>query len=404
MSKTIEDLGGYGISNDQIKMYSALNNQNNYQNYINQQKQNYKNMASNPLMWLATGIKGEGWNENDYLKNRGIDENMAKLGEAGQLGSSDMDNLRTYGRNYDKKLGSDLEAGKNIFSGIPLVGDTLLNPWGQVLSAGKDVVESGTSNWQNGKRDLASDIGALGEVAFDVAGMGTLGDAVKGGTKLTANLGRTALRTGALGAGENAFSTIREQGKDTNLGDVARSAGIGAVFGGTLGAIGQLGGNAANIAKTMRTPEKQAFSNWYQQALKGKNVTPPVNPARALGDGVNGASIGTAGTFLDTLNDAQKATVARAGTPLAKTGLGRVAQGFADSRAMYGSPLSFIANSKLGKTTKNILKKPAGKIGAGIGGGLLINRLLSGNGQPEDTMTDEEYYELLNNYYNNGGY
>lgn len=402
MSKTIDDLGGYGMSSDQIKMYSTLNNQKSYQDYVNQQKQNYKSMASNPFMWLATGIKGEGWNENDYLKNRGIDENTAKLGETGQLSSSDVDGLRSYGRNYDRKLGSDLEAGKNLFGGIPLVGE-ILNPWGQLASAGKDVAESGTSKWENGKRDWVSDLGALGEVAFDVAGMGALGNAAKGGTKLMSNVGKTALRTGALGAGENAFATLREEGKDANLGDVMLGGAIGGAFGGGLGALSQFGGNAANIAKELRTPEKQAFSNWYQQALKG-NAMPPVNPARALGDGVGGASIGTAGTFLDTLNDAQKATVARAGTPLARTGLGRVAQGVRDSRALYGSPLSSIANSRIGQTTKNILKSPMGKVGAGVGGGLLLTKLLSGNNDKSGDagLTDAELEQLLNYY--NGGY
>jgi hypothetical protein len=399
MSKTIDDLGGYGMSSDQIKMYSTLNNQKSYQDYVNQQKQNYKSMASNPFMWLATGIKGEGWNENDYLKNRGIDDNTAKLGETGQLSSSDVDELRSYGRNYDRKLGSDLEAGKNLFGGIPLVGE-ILNPWGQLASAGKDIAESGTSKWENGKRDWVSDLGALGEVAFDVAGMGALGNAAKGGTKLMSNVGKTALRTGALGAGENAFSTLREEGKDANLGDVMLGGAIGGAFGGGLGAISQFGGNAANIAKQVRSPQMQALNGYYQQALAGR--AQPLNPARMLGDGVGGASVGTAGNYLDWVPKQAKAAMERSGTPLAKTGLGRVAQGIADSRAIYGSPLSSIANSKLGQTTKNILKTPYGKIGAGVGGGLLVANLLRGNGQPAQEMSDAELEQLMNYY--NGGY
>jgi hypothetical protein len=399
MSKTIDDLGGYGMSSDQIKMYSTLNNQKSYQDYVNQQKQNYKSMASNPFMWLATGIKGEGWNENDYLKNRGIDDNTAKLGETGQLSSSDVDGLRSYGRNYDRKLGSDLEAGKNLFGGIPLVGE-ILNPWGQLASAGKDIAESGTSKWENGKRDWVSDLGALGEVAFDVAGMGALGNAAKGGTKLMSNVGKTALRTGALGAGENAFSTLREEGKDANLGDVMLGGAIGGAFGGGLGALSQFGGNAANIAKQVRSPQMQALNGYYQQALAGR--AQPLNPARMLGDGVGGASVGTAGNYLDWVPKQAKAAMERSGTPLAKTGLGRVAQGIADSRAIYGSPLSSIANSKLGQTTKNILKTPYGKIGAGVGGGLLVANLLRGNGQPAQEMSDAELEQLMNYY--NGGY
>lgn len=338
----------------------------------------------------------------DYFDKMGV-EKPAYASEVSKAYSNEMNNL-------EKERAKAWRQNKYNVAGNGMIG-AIVNPLAQVGSIAGDMFASPfraaageeTNRYRRDpENDFLSDIGAIGETAFDVAGMGTLGDAVKGGTKLMSNVGKTALRTGALGAGENAFSTIREQGQDTDWGDVALSGAIGGAFGGGLGAISQFGGNAANIAKELRTPERQAFSNWYQQALKG-NAMPPVNPARALGDGVGGASIGTAGTFLDTLNDAQKATVARAGTPLAKTRLGRVAQGIGDSRALYGSPLSSIANSRLGQTTRNILKTPAGKIGAGVGGGLLVANLLRGGGQPNTEMTDEELYQLLNNY-NNGGY
>lgn len=249
-------------------------------------------------------------------------------------------------------------------------------------------------------KDFLSDIGALGEVAFDAAGMGALGNAAKGGAKLTSNLGKTALRTGALGAGENAFSTIREQGQDTNLGDLALSTGIGGAIGGGLGAISQFGGNAANMAKNLRSGNTKQLANAYSDYLTKKNSA-ITDTARLLGDGAGGATVGTKGTYF--LPNELKAAMQRMDTPLAKTGLGRVAQGIADSRAIYGSPLSSIANSRLGQTTRNILKTPAGKIGAGVGGGLLVANLLRGGGQPNTDMTDEELYQLLNNY-NNGGY
>lgn len=287
---------------------------------------------------------------------------------------------------------------------------SIVTPYIQVADIAKDMLSSPfraaaseeTNRYiRDPKNDFLSDIGAMGEVGFDVAGMGALGDAVKGGTKLTSNLGKTALRTGVLGAGENASSTIREQGQDTDWGDVALSGAIGGAFGGGLGAISQFGGNAANIAKQVRSPQMQALNGYYQQALAGR--AQPLNPARMLGDGVGGASVGTAGNYLDWVPKQAKAAMERSGTPLARTGLGRVAQGIADSRAIYGSPLSSIANSRLGQTTRNILKTPAGKIGAGVGGGLLVANLLRGGGQPNTEMTDEELYQLLNNY-NNGGY
>lgn len=343
-------------------------------------------------------------------------------GAGSGLYGKDLADYKSYYNDIANQKADELAAynKRNRYFGDNIIG-TILNPVAQTVDFLGDTVTGqlgdrynredpmlknvGAENWKGSRKanDLVSDIGAIGETAFDIAGMGALGDAVKGGTRLMSNVGKTALRTGALGAGENAFSALREQGKDTSLGDIALSAGIGGAFGGGLGALSQIGGNAANLAKKVHSPRMQQISNAYQEALKG-NAMPPVNPARALGDGVGGASIGTAGNYLDWVPNTAKVAMERSGTPLARTGLGRVAQGIADSRAIYGSPLSSIANSKLGQTTKNILKTPYGKIGAGVGGGLLVANLLRGGAQPNTGVTDDGYYELLNNYYNNGGY
>lgn len=337
----------------------------------------------------------------DYFDKMGV-EKPAYASDVSKAYASEMNDL-------EKERAKAWRQNKYNVAGNGMIG-AIVNPLAQVGSIAGDMFASPfraaageeTNRYRRDpENDFLSDIGAIGETAFDVAGMGTLGDAVKGGTKLMSNVGKTALRTGALGAGENAFSTIREQGQDTDWGDVALSGAIGGAFGGGLGAISQFGGNAANIAKQVRSPQMQALNGYYQQALAGR--AQPLNPARMLGDGVGGASVGTAGSYLDWVPKQAKAAMERSGTPLAKTRLGRVAQGIADSRAIYGSPLSSIANSRLGQTTRNILKTPAGKIGAGVGGGLLVANLLRGGGQPNTEMTDEELYQLLNNY-NNGGY
>lgn len=337
----------------------------------------------------------------DYFDKMGV-EKPAYASDVSKAYASEMNDL-------EKERAKAWRQNKYNVAGNGMIG-AIVNPLAQVGSIAGDMFASPfraaageeTNRYRRDpENDFLSDIGAIGETAFDVAGMGALGDAVKGGTKLMSNVGKTALRTGALGAGENAFSTIREQGQDTDWGDVALSGAIGGAFGGGLGAISQFGGNAANIAKQVRSPQMQALNGYYQQALAGR--AQPLNPARMLGDGVGGASVGTAGNYLDWVPKQAKAAMERSGTPLAKTGLGRVAQGIADSRAIYGSPLSSIANSRLGQTTRNILKAPAGKIGAGVGGGLLVANLLRGGGQPNTEMTDEELYQLLNNY-NNGGY
>ena len=337
----------------------------------------------------------------DYFDKMGV-EKPAYASDVSKAYASEMDDL-------EKERAKAWRQNKYNVAGNGMIG-AIVNPLAQVGSIAGDMFASPfraaageeTNRYiRDPENDFLSDIGAIGETAFDVAGMGALGDAVKGGTKLMSNVGKTALRTGALGAGENAFSTIREQGQDTDWGDVALSGAIGGAFGGGLGALSQFGGNAANIAKQVRSPQMQALNGYYQQALAGR--AQPLNPARMLGDGVGGASVGTAGNYLDWVPKQAKAAMERSGTPLAKTGLGRVAQGIADSRAIYGSPLSSIANSRLGQTTRNILRTPAGKIGAGVGGGLLVANLLRGGGQPNTEMTDEELYQLLNNY-NNGGY
>lgn len=336
----------------------------------------------------------------DYFDKMGVAK-PAYASDVSKAYASEMDDL-------EKERAKAWRQNKYNVAGNGMIG-AIVNPLAQVGSIAGDMFASPframageeTNRYRRDpENDFLSDIGAIGETAFDVAGMGTLGDAVKGGAKLMSNVGKTALRTGALGAGENAFSTIREQGQDTDWGDVALSGAIGGAFGGGLGAISQFGGNASNMAKNLRSGNTKQLANAYADYLTKKNSA-ITDTARLLGDGAGGATVGTKGTYF--LPNELKVAMQRMDTPLAKTRLGRVAQGIADSRAIYGSPLSSIANSRLGQTTRNILKTPAGKIGAGVGGGLLVANLLRGNGQPNTEMTDEELYQLLNNY-NNGGY
>lgn len=336
----------------------------------------------------------------DYFDKMGV-EKPAYASDVSKAYASEMNDL-------EKERAKAWRQNKYNVAGNGMIG-AIVNPLAQVGSIAGDMFASPfraaageeTNRYRRDpENDFLSDIGAIGETAFDVAGMGTLGDAVKGGTKLMSNVGKTALRTGALGAGENAFSTIREQGQDTDWGDVALSGAVGGAIGGGLGAISQFGGNAANMAKNLRSGNTKQLANAYADYLTKKNSA-ITDTARLLGDGAGGATVGTKGTYF--LPNELKAAMQRMDTPLAKTRLGRVAQGIADSRAIYGSPLSSIANSRLGQTTRNILKTPAGKIGAGVGGGLLVANLLRGGGQPNTEMTDEELYQLLNNY-NNGGY
>lgn len=345
-------------------------------------------------------------------------------GAANNLAGQDLENYvgaydqvaNQAANDYATALKQKEYAGGGMFGAI-------VNPYAQVADVIGDVatgrfgdrysredarlknVGGAMNQWEGDRKqnNLLSDIGAFGEAGFDALGWGSLGNAVKGGATLGANIGKTALRQGGLAAGENAFAALREGGDKTSLGDFMGSAALGGTIGAGIGALSQLGGNAANMAKNLRSPQTKQMANAYSDFLTKKNSAIQ-DTARLLGDGAGGATIGTKGTYY--MPQQLKTAMARMDTPLAKTGLGRVAQGIADSNAIYGSPLSKIANSKLGKTTKNILSTKTGKIGAGVGGGLLIAKLLSGGGNntADNELSDAELEALLTNYYNNGGY
>ena len=324
-------------------------------------------------------------------------------------------------------------ASKNNYFGNGMIG-AMLNPWAQVATGVTDLAGMGLSGgkynaWDKTKdpigasRDIMSDIGALGESAFDLAGMGALGDAVKGGTKLTANIGKTALRTGALGAGENAFAALREGGSNTNLGDVATNAAIGGVIGGGLGGISQLAGNAKAISNLSPSKELMRVSGnaiqtpQYQEALKTLGLTGQDVTSDAINRARKQAMKNTAKTvgYETAEGQAQRMAINNAYQTLLDNANGKATQAVANARPVklpfaqrMANLKAYMANnpstSKFGQTTRNLLNSKAGKIGAGVGGGLLLSKLLfGGGGNANQEMSDAELEQLLNNYYNNGG-
>lgn len=363
------------------------------------------------------------------------------VGAANGLAGND---LREYEKQFNDIANQKADAfadyrKRNRYFGDNIIG-TLLNPVAQTVDFLGDAVTGqlgerynredaalknvGTSGWKGSRKanDLVSDIGALGETAFDVAGMGALGNAVKGGTKLMSNVGKTALRTGLLGAGENAFSTVREQGRDTNLGDVALSGAIGGAIGGGLGGASQLFGNARTISnlspskELMRIPGNNAITTaQYQNALNtlgltGDNVTSDaVNQARRQAIKNTAKTVG----YETAEGQAQRLAINNAYQTLLDSANGNVAQAVPNPGPVklpfaqrMGNLRTYMANnpSKIGQTTRNLLNTKAGKIGAGVGGGLLLSKLLfGGGGNANQEMSDAELEQLLNNYYNNGG-
>lgn len=124
------------------------------------------------------------------------------------------------------------KANKNNYFGNGILG-ALLNPIGQTFDAGMDAI---TGNYEG--RDLASDLGALGETALTfIPGVGLAGKAGKVGKAMTSIPGMAA-----TGAGIGALDTVRQQGSETDLGDALSSAGLGALFGAGVPIAARMGG------------------------------------------------------------------------------------------------------------------------------------------------------------------
>lgn len=128
---------------------------------------------------------------------------------------------------------------------------SLLNPIGQTATAIGDLA---TGNYKD--RDPLSDIGAAGETLLTLlpgAGAALKGAKAAGAAGKLGKIGSFIERVGnptsipgmALnGAAQGALSELRENGNQTNLGDVVGGAGSGALFGGGIGAGMKYGGRA----------------------------------------------------------------------------------------------------------------------------------------------------------------
>lgn len=340
----------------------------------------------------------------DYFDKMGVkDPSASYWNENGQKTNALMDTMNQ----YDKYLG-DLNKEKedvawknryNIF-GDGLIGG-LLNPFHQAGTAVQDFVSSGTKEWDNGNRDVLSDLGAIGESALTVAplagGLLKTGSGVaKAGAK---SLGKTMLKGAGYGAGFGALGGITDMGaKNFDLGQLALNAGIGAGFGGGLSGlgygIGKIGDRYASRAQNTRT-----LQDLYKQYQNSGTIT-----ANALGDGVGGTSATTA-----QQNPAVEWLLNR--DDLAKTKAGQVVQGIKDTisynKMMGNSPVNKIknvtnkvTNSKVGNNVANLLKTKKGKVLLGGSAGLTLAGLMKNrNDNNTGQISDEEMQELYNYVY-----
>lgn len=439
MARTMADLGNRIWDDNEMQAFSTGENTRKYQDYKKQLEDDYdKNysIGGNFLNWLGTGLSGGGWSKGDFLKNRGITDETDQYGNAGYFGNSSMGDLRSAGSEYNKGRLAQLEAGKGLFSGIPVIGDLLSAPT-QVVSAGKDLAEGGLSKWQSGKRDWLSDVGALGETALDVATLGS------GATAKT--LGKTIGKGAALGAGYGLAGGLNEMGSENfDGGQLALNTLLGGAIGGGLAGAGYGLGKVWN-KYSQPAPSKSTdiipsatnsggANNKYQEYMKTltdnkldtssadalkksyRKVIKPLHTDKAVE--------GTANEKLfKTIDEAYRAfygkggenyadAMAKATAPVvssAPIATSAPTLSFAQKLKNFGSNIpnmgKDLANTKAGTKVANLLKTKKGKVLAGAGGGLLLAQLMKNNNNNNSNsgeLTDEELQELYNYVYGGG--
>lgn len=296
-----------------------------------------------------------------------------------------------------------------------------MNPLMQTVSLGTNAISTlnggegdrwDGNGWRR-NRDMVSDLGAVGETALDLATIGT----GMGAKTALGTIGKGA----ALGAGYGLAGGMNEMGKDADLGTLALQTGLGGAIGGGIAGLGYGAGKLWNkYAKTSPSKELALYNGGnaqggaYQDALNtlkgaGLDTTNPEtlnksfkkwvvqnHPDRGGSTEVFQNVSGAKKLYQDALNGKASATasqVANAGPVRQSMG-----QQFRNLAGNIPNMRNDLANSKLGNRVSSLLKTKAGKVGAGVGGGLLLASLLKGGGNAQDELTDEELMQLYNNY------
>ena len=371
--------------------------------------------------WLANGVSGGGWTHKGRMEKAGFTDDVDNYGKEGLLSSYDLGNLEGQYTGSMRNRTNQLEAGKGLFSGVPVIGGLLSAP-AQAVSAGKDFAESGTSKWDSGKRAAVSDIGAIGETALDLATLGT----GMGAKTALGTIGKGA----AMGAGYGLTGGLNEMGKDTDLGTLALQTGLGGAIGGGIAGLGYGAGKLWNkYGKTSPSKELAVYnggankgSGEYQNALNTlKEAGIDTSSEDAFKKAYNAfmrqnhpdKTGGIESELLSRVNNAKGIyqKYLKEGVPKASATASQVAntgpvrqslgQQFRNFAGNIPNMRNDLANSKVGNRVSSLLKTKAGKVGAGVGGGLLLASLLRGGGNSQDELTDEELMQLYN-YYGGG--
>lgn len=415
------------LFNDQeLALYHQNENADRYQNLKNRAEKSASRYDFNPLdfstygnfgNWLANGVSGGGWTHKDRMEKAGFTDDVDAMGKSGQYGGYALGQLNDALTGSMRERTNQLNAGKGLFSGIPLVGELLSAP-AQVVSAGKDLAESGTTKWQNGQRDWLSDLGALGETGIDIATLGSASGAKAGAKTLGKTIGKGAL----LGAGYGFTGSLNDMGaKNFDAGRLGLSTALGAGIGGGIAGAGYGLGKAWNkysqpapSTSTEIIPYNGANAGAtnaeYQNALNtlreaGIDTTSPetVNKtfkkfsivnhpdkggSEALFKEVNNAKT----LYQDFLNNAGKATAENVAYTAPELSFKQKLKNFGSNIPNMGKDLKKAAS---GTKVAGLLKTKKGKIGAGIGGGLLLAQLMNSKKNNNQEMSDEELYNYI---------
>lgn len=364
----------------------------------------------------------------DYFDKIGVkDPSASYWNDNGQRTNNFTETMNQYGKYLnDLNKEKDDVAWKNRYNifGDGLIGN-LLNPFHQAGTAVQDFVSSGTKEWDNGNRDVLSDLGAMGESALMVAPyvgsgikairgasaaakgveaaskLGKVGSAVKSFT--TAHPALTKLGKSALGMGGwSALDALNEYGSDieNHIPETALRVGIGTTLGAAAGGIGYGIDKLANRAAVTRD-----LSDLYQQYLKQQKGSAITDSSKLLGDGMGGAT----SVVSSAPRTATEEWLMNRGN-LAKTKLGQAIQGVGDTVSYrnltgnsatnkLGSLVNKAKGSKVGTNVANLLKTRKGKLLAGGSAGLTLAGLMKNKNSNSGKLSDEEMQELYNYVY-----
>lgn len=337
------------------------------------------------------------------------------------------------------------KANKNNYFGNGLIG-SLLNPIAQTanglgdlaglgISGGKANAWDGSNDYLGDKRDIGSDLGAGIETALTIAPLGKAmslakaGKAASAGTatakqmaKLAAaqapkSIGQKVASGALLGAGFGASGSLRDMGfENFDAGQLGLSTALGAGIGGGLAGLGGLWNKYTQPAPgnaVVPYSGANANSGEYQNALNilkenGIDTSTPETLKTTFRkfSVANHPDKGGSAELFTKVNNA-KTTYQNLLDSAGKGGAGATSTAYASVPKQsfsekLGNLKTNLGNTKAGTKVSSLLKTKKGKILAGGGAGLLLAKLMSGKGQNNNQMSDEELQELYNYIYGGG--